>query len=166
MDTITEKKYTTANFEGLFKLENLSDNKTKFLIYGLGESGKAAIKFLASENVEAKNIYILDDNINSKNWEFITEEFVIPKANIYCGFIIDKFTKKLFAAFEKFGKKIITAIQKQKINYVILSPGVSVRNWENILKNILPTNENTDENNAANNSENSENSEKTKKRKK
>ena len=60
MDTITEKKYTTANFEGLFKLENLSDNKTKFLIYGLGESGKAAIKFLASENVEAKNIYILD----------------------------------------------------------------------------------------------------------
>ena len=159
MDTITEKKYTTANFEGLFKLENLSDNKTKFLIYGLGESGKAAIKFLASENVEAKNIYILDDNINSKNWEFITEEFVIPKANIYCGFIIDKFTKKLFAAFEKFGKKIITAIQKQKINYVILSPGVPVRNWENILKNILPTNENTDENNAANNSENSENSE-------
>ena len=34
MDTITEKKYTTANFEGLFKLENLSDNKTKFRITG------------------------------------------------------------------------------------------------------------------------------------
>lgn len=133
---MTEKKYTTAKFEGLLKLDNLSDNKTKFLIYGLGESGKAAVKFLASENVEAKNIYILDDNINSKNWEFITQDFVIPKTNIYCGYILDKFTHKLFPAFEKFGSKIITAIQKHNIDYVILSPGVPARSWNTTLKNI------------------------------
>lgn len=142
LTTMNENNYQTYKVIGISNIENLAESNKKFLLYGLGETGKAALKFLASDNVSPENIFILDDNINSKNWEFITQEFIIPKSNIYCGYILDKFTHKLFPAFEKFGKKVITAIQTQQIDFLILSPGVPVRNWKNIVKNVSTDNAN------------------------
>ncbi len=138
MNTENTKKYTTAKFEGLFKLDNLNDNNAKFLIYGLGESGKAVLKFLANENVSPDNIYILDENLYAKNWKYISQEFVIPKDNIYCGYMFERFSKNFSPIFDKVIKNpnlsLTKAIKNQEINYVIMAPGVPTDNWKKLLQ--------------------------------